>query len=82
METYVVRVWAPAPDEPESPGGLRGEVEHPRTGHGASRSPAWTSWPTPCGLDRPTGRGRPLEVSTSIGSMPSAAGRSKPRTWA
>ena len=33
METYVVRVWAPGPDEPDIPGGLRGEVEHPRTGH-------------------------------------------------
>ena len=32
METYVVRVWVPAPDEPEGSAGLRGEVEHPRTG--------------------------------------------------
>ena len=33
METYVVRVWTPAPEEPEGATGLRGEVEHPRTGH-------------------------------------------------
>ena len=33
METYVVRVWVPDPGEPGTPGGLRGEVEHPRTGH-------------------------------------------------
>jgi hypothetical protein len=33
VETYVVRVWAPGPDEPGPPGGLRGEVEHPRSGH-------------------------------------------------
>ena len=39
METYVVRVWGPGPDEPETPGGLRGEVEHPRTG----RRQAFTS---------------------------------------
>jgi hypothetical protein len=33
VETYVVRVWTPGPDEPDTPGGLRGEVEHPRSGH-------------------------------------------------
>ena len=32
METYVVRIWEPAPEEPDTASGLRGEVLNARTG--------------------------------------------------